>query len=159
MKIYDKVQGRLSELQSRIDEEYPVSRPDQVNLWQGKLYYFFPAASEAKNPEIDFMVPSSGIYTLKFTLTIYPDDQLAAPGLDMFIYSVDSTSSGGRHYFPSIPYIKDGLPHTYKSTIILKNPGKRQFIKGWFVPSKCLVSDVADFISVENISLSRAPLE
>ncbi len=159
IRIYDKVLGRLSEIQSRIDKEYPVPRPDQANLWQGRPFYSISSPHEAENPEINFQIPVSGFYTLKFNLTIYPDDQLPAPRLDMFIYGVDTASAGEKFYFPSMPFIKDGLPHTYKSTVFLKNPGKRLFIKGWFVTRKYLRPDVVEFMTVDNISLSRSPLE
>ena len=158
-KIYDKVLGRLSELQSRIDKEFPVPRPELGNLWQGKVSFSIPSVNGQEKPEVNFQVPSSGLYTLKFTLTLFPDDQHSDPHLDMFIYSADTASSIQKHYFPSLPFLKDGLPHLYKSTVTIRNPGKRQFIEGWFVSSKCHAPDTSEHLDIENIFLSRSPIE
>jgi hypothetical protein len=159
IKIYDKVLGRLSEMESRMEKEHPFMKPDQSNMWLGRSNYMLPVSSAAENPEVNFQVPVSGFYTLKFTLTLYPDDRLIHPHLDLYIYSADSLETGQKHYFPSLSYIKDGRPHSYKSTLIIRNPGKRLFIKGWFIQRECLDPEADLNLSVENIILSRSPIE
>jgi hypothetical protein len=159
LKIYDEVLARLSEMDSRIDKERDFPRPDKGNLWKGRSFYSSPPLTGSVRHEVNFQVPISGYYTLKFTLTLYPDDQLTSPSLDMYVYSADTAGNEKRFYFPSLAYMRDGLPHTYKAIVILRDPGKVLFLKGWFVKDEGLRPGINELLTVENISLSKSPIE
>lgn len=159
IRIYDKVLGRLSEMQSRIDKEFPVQRLDQLNLWQGRSFYLLPDVSGNQKHFVDFKMQASGYYCLKYTLTIYPDNPIVSPRLDMYIYNADSTGGSKKLYFPSVAYLKDGRPHSYKSILIVRNPGRNMAIGGWFVSDRCNSPADIGFIKIENIVLSRSSAE
>jgi hypothetical protein len=160
IKIYDKVLAGLSEMDSRIDKERPIIRPDQANLWEGRSFYNLSGNSDDEDPEVNFQVPYSGFFTIKFTLTIYPDDHVVSPNLNMYVYSADSVDTGKKHYFFSLRYIKDGFPHTYKSILIIRNPARRLFVKGWFFETQCIdPATMGPGIIIENIMLTRSIAE
>lgn len=159
IKIYDKVLGTLSEMESRIKGELPAHKPDRNNLWQEVPYLLLPEPYSGEQKEINFQVPVSGYYNLKFTLIIYPDDPSVLPRPDMFVYSADSTTSGLRNYFPSIPFIKDGQPHTYRSNLIIRKPGKRLFVSGSLTGNRCWSPEAGEYKTIENIMLTRNPVE
>jgi hypothetical protein len=159
IKIYDKVLGLISEMDSRIEKEAPVFAGEPGNFWSGKSSYSFPDPSGKSNAFFDYPVPVSGIYVMKFTLTVYPDDQAVKPRIGIFIYNPDSTGYTNRKYFHSVGFIKDGRPHTYRSTVIIRNPRNRHSIKGWFIENENIKPPAEDHMRVENIKLSRNPVE
>jgi hypothetical protein len=132
ISIYDKVLGKLSEMESRVDEEMPLLRAAEMNLWTGRKSYFFP--DSAGQDTTRFMIPVSGqgIYDIRFTITVYPDDPVVNPGPDIYFISADTTAAESRIYLSSLPYLKDGLPHTCEMKLDLKQQ-KRGWIKGWFI--------------------------
>ncbi len=158
-RIYDKVLGRISEIDSRISKETFVVRGEPGNFWSGKSFYSFPDPLRKENAEFDYPVPFSGIYILRFTVILYPDDQSVNPRPGIYIYNPDSAEYIKRKYFPSICFIKDGRPHTYKATIIQKNPGSTNFIGGWFIENENLSPLIEEHMRVYNIRLSRNPIE
>lgn len=159
IKLYDKVLGRLSEMESRIRAEAPLRKTDQNNLWEGRTYILLPDPYSKEQKEFNFQVPASGYYNLKFTIVIYPDDPSVLPSPGIFVYSADSLGTGLKYYFPSLPYIKDGQPHTYKANLIIRQPGKRLFVSGSLTGNKCWSPDAGEYKTIENIILSRNPVE
>ncbi len=114
VKIYDKVLGTISEMESRVNKEIPAFYgAREVNVWPGKPSYSLPAPPGKDTAWFDFPVDFAGVYNLKFTLTIYPDDQSVDPYGGVYFLHTDSAGNDKRIYFPQIPYLKDGLPHNY----------------------------------------------
>lgn len=117
IKIYDQVLAILSEMESRYEREVTLMQGKISNLWKGNDLYLFPDPSVVDSTDFDITVVMSGIYTLSFTLTLYPDDQSVNPRLTAYKCNPDSIESGKRQYIKTINYIKDGQPHTYSLTI------------------------------------------
>jgi hypothetical protein len=113
IKIYDQVLTKLSEMQSRYENEPAEPESDGRGMWTGKLSYDYPGPSGSDNPEFSIIVYPHSTFTFKFTLTVYPDDQSTNPCFTAWYSLADSAGSGKRTYLPSIRYLKDGLPHTY----------------------------------------------
>jgi hypothetical protein len=121
IKIYDQVLGILSEMESRVEKELVLSEGRIANLWTGKEFYLFPDPSCTDSARIDIRLNKPGVYTLKFSATLFPDDQSVNPRITVYSCNPDSIETGKRDYIETVNYIKDGQPHTY--TLIVKVPG------------------------------------
>lgn len=122
IKIYDRVLAMLSEMESLTEKEVLQAREHADNLWPGSKYYTFPDPSARDSVSFDIALPQSGIYTLKFTATIYPGDHSFNSRATVYTCNADSILTGKREYGGTLNYIKDGLPHNYAIQII--NPPK-----------------------------------
>jgi hypothetical protein len=154
IKIYDKVLGRLSEMESRIDEDMSVYRIEALNFWPGKQSYSFPDPTGTDTAWFDFSIDYYGTYNLKFTLTIYPDDQSVNPRSGVFLSHSDSTDNEKRIYLSTIPFIKDGQSHTYNIFLVQNLPAPVR-LKGWFIDQENHTAFLEKHIRVDNIILSR----
>jgi hypothetical protein len=122
IKIYDKVLGILSEMESRIQKDISRTKLKTGNLWPGFEYYSFPDPSGTDSVAFDIPLPKSGFYILNATVTAYPDDQSHNPGITAFTCHPDSIDNGKRNYVKPVCYIKDGQEHKY--TMSFKVPPK-----------------------------------
>jgi hypothetical protein len=116
IKIYDKVLGILSEMESRVQKDLPKPKVRTGNLWPGLDIYFFPDPSGTDSVAFDINFKQPGFYTLNASVTLFPDDQSVNPVLKTFTCHPDSIESGKRKYTKPIYYIKDGHEHKYSLT-------------------------------------------
>jgi hypothetical protein len=151
-EIYDKVLGILSERESRIENETYAERMRNTNLWPGKEFYSIPGYSVNDSSYFDKTLNMPGIYTLTFTLTLFPDDQSINPGASAYSCSPDSLLTGKRKYVKSLNFIKDGRPHTYKLVFMLRE-SKMHRIKGWLFDFRSKPYKLENHVKIENISL------
>lgn len=154
IKIYDKVLGKLSEEESRVDQELPGFNLTKINLWPGNPSYSFPDPSGKESACIDLDFNYVGTRYLKFTITIYPDDQSPDPVLGLYISKTDSTGNEIKIPSATFPFIKDGHPHDYNITFYqtLASPVR---LKGWFIDQEGVSPYLAKHHRVDNIILSR----
>ena len=152
-KIYDQVLGTLSEMELRYEKEYTIEQAKISNLWPKKDFYSIPSLSGNDSTMFDISATMTGSYILSFSATLFPDDQSLNPRAVAYTCSPDSIETGKRHYFESIEFIKDGMPHTYfmKVLVLLRVPSH---IRGWLYyfdnHSPLLEKDII----IGNISLS-----
>ena len=158
VEIYDKVLGRLSVLESRVQKEIPDMRPVQINLWKGESSYTFPDPSGNKSAWFNIPVYYTGTYTFEFTITIYPDDQIINPQVGAFFCSPDSTFTGKRDYFSTLSFLKDGKRHQYSLTKVLKGPFPVNLM-GWFIDIENQASYLAKHFRVEKIALHCSAIQ
>jgi len=116
IKIYDKVLGILSEMESRVRKEIQKSNPVPDNLWPGHELYSFPDPAGSDSVFFDLPLTKPGAYTLSAKVTLYPDDQSLNPRLTAFTCHPDSIETGKRKYMNPICYLKDGHEHKYSVT-------------------------------------------
>jgi hypothetical protein len=154
IKIYDRVLGGLSETESKVDKEYSKVMGEGQNLWPGKSFYSFPDPAGEDSTWIDFPLNYAPAYHLKFTLTIYPDDQSVNPHLDLFFSHSDTAGNEKRIKISTLPYIKDGKPHAYNILSIHKLPPPIS-LKGWFINLEETAPYREKHFRIENIILSR----
>jgi hypothetical protein len=154
IKIYDKVLGGLSETESKIDKEYSKMLSEGQNFWPGKSFYSCPDPAGSDSAWLDFPVSYAQFYRLKFTFTIYPDDQSENPHLDLYFSHSDTAGNETRSNISTLPYIKDGRPHTYNILLTQKLPPPVR-LKGWFINREEMSPCREKHFRVENIILSR----
>ena len=150
-KIYDQVLGILSEMESKFAKEAIVEQGRLNNLWRGKDLYSFPDPSGNDSTMFDVTLYRTGIYTFKFSATLFPDDQSINPRLTAYISSADSIETGRRHYIKTIEYIKDGHPHTYTLTIPVTEK-KILHMRGWLYYFDNLPYGPEKHVKIDNIS-------
>src|SRR4030043_165300 len=128
IRIYDQMLGKFSEMETRLEHEFLAS-PDYVDdQWEGESSYLLPDPRGTEIPGFELKLTSPGTYALKFSVTIFPDDQSYNPCFTAWLCDADSSETGRKNYLPSIRYIKDGRQHYYtvtgtftdKSSVILK---------------------------------------
>ena len=153
IKIYDQVLAVLSEMESRYEKEVIMMQSKLSNLWKGKDIYSIPDTSgnDSTDFNITFVNPSN--YTLKFTVTLYPDDQSINPRMTAYTCNPDSIETGKRHYIKTINYIKDGQPHTY-SLIINALKKSDYHLRGLLYNFDNLQDDRGKHLIIEDISLT-----
>ncbi len=114
IKIYDKVLGSLSEMESRVQKELGKNKEHPGSVWPGADSYFYPDPSGSDSAHFDINLPRPGVYTLKTIVILFPDDQSVNPGMTVYSCNPDSITTGKRTYIKMpFRYIKDGLPHRY----------------------------------------------
>lgn len=158
IEVYDKVLGKLSEMDALVDKELPSYRDNIVNLWKERLFYYLPDNLVEDSLQIDFPVNYPGAYHLKFTITIYPDDQTVNPRAGIFYCFPDTATNCKRNYLSEFPFIKDGRPHTFNFLMIL---GKTYPVrlKGWFIEQEGQDLFRNKHFRVENIVFSRGLIQ
>jgi hypothetical protein len=129
IKIYDKVLGILSEMESRVQKEIKRSKVPAGSLWPGFESYSFPDPYGTDSTCFDIPFIKPGLYTLSFSVTLFPDDQSLHPSLTAFTCNPDSIETGKKSYIRPQYYIKDGQEHIYSVTF--KVPLKTtMFVRG-----------------------------
>lgn len=146
MKMYEQVLARLSEMESRYDQETARFQAQVGKMWKGKetLTQTDTTVFNIKN---DFW----NIYYLSFTATVLPEDQSVNPRPVIFTVHPDSALSGTRHYVNTINYIKDGLPHRYVYQINDPNKSRLLLMGNLFAKDN---NPVEQHFLIEEISLS-----
>lgn len=129
IRIYDRILGKLSEMESLLEKEVLLAREHSSNVWPGERNYYFPDTSGAESVGFQLSLAGSLYYTLKFTITIFPDDHSVNPRASVYIYDADSILTGRGNNFETPDFLKDGRPHTY--TIRLPAPSNKAIrVKG-----------------------------
>ena len=152
-KIYDQVLGILSEMESRVEKESIAEIARISNLWRGKEYYSFPDISGNDSTIFDVSLNRPGIYTLTFTVTLFPDDQAINARTTVYTSSPDSIETEKRKYLKTIKYIKDGRPHKYILTLSVPE-GTIRNLRGWFFDFDNSSFGFEKHVKIENISLT-----
>lgn len=129
IKIYDKVLGILSEMESHVQKEIAKSKVPAGSLWPGFELYSFPDPSGSDSTDFEVTLKKPGMYTLSFSVILFPDDQSLHPGLKAFTCHSDSIETGKKTYIKPQYFIKDGQEHKYSITFTV--PIKTSlFLKG-----------------------------
>ena len=155
IKVYDKVLGILSEMESRFEKEIVLSKEHSWNLWTGQEFYSFPDPSGSDSTKFEITLKKAGMYTLSVTATLSPDDQSMNPRISAFSCHPDSIETGKRDYVKPFYFIKDGQPHTY--TIIFNIPAKKTlYIRGWLYDYDNHPDDWEKHLILQNISITHS---
>lgn len=152
-EIYDLVLGKLSEMESLIEKESNIEQARLSNLWRGKDFYAAPSFSNIDSTAINITIANHGVYRLAFTATVFPDDQAVNPRFTVYSVSADSLETGKRSYMKTMPYIKDGAPHTYYLTLKVPENTIIHF-GGSLFDSENRKEGVENHYKIEDISLS-----
>lgn len=152
VRIYDRVLGRLSEMESRFMKEVSIERLMMDEIWPGKQSYLLPDPYGTDSAELNLKINATGYYNLTFSIRIYPDDQAISSGPGLWLYSPDKPDTLQREDLSALPFIKDGRAHNCSFTLhITEKTGA--YLRGWFVDYKNQNPAAEKHMTVENISL------
>jgi hypothetical protein len=152
ISIYDQVLGILSEMESYLDKESAIADARRGNLWPGRDFYYLPGPAGLNETGFEIKLNLPGVYTLKYTATLFPDDQAINPRITAFSCHPDSIDTGKRDYVRTLNYIKDGQPHNY--TVIFKVPANTiLYIRGRLYDLDNHIDYWGNHAIFENISL------
>ena len=148
--IYEKMMANFSEMESLLEEQIKIEAERKANVWQGEKNYYFPVSTESSDFEITFYGNNS--HLLKFTATLFPDDQSINAKAKLYAVSADSALTGTRIYFETPKYIKDGKPHEYEINISVRQY-HYMILKGSLYDATNNVNEQQRHVSFENIAL------
>jgi hypothetical protein len=154
VKIYDKVLGNLSEMESMVDKELPGAGIREMNIWPGKPFYSYPGQTPEDIDGLDLLFRHKGPVNFKFTITIFPDDQSADLRPGLFFSHTDSAGIEQKVVFSNVRYLKDGQPHTYSFNLVQNLPDPVR-LKGWFINREGISPDREMHFMVGNIIMLR----
>ena len=157
IKIYDKVLGVLSEMETHLEQESAEEASRALNLWRGKEFYVIPDRYGTDSTGFSVSLSSYGIYTVSFTSTVMPDDQSVNPRFTAYSCNADSLETGVRKYYETIGFLKDAQKHLY--SVSVKVPaGTRMVLQGNFLGSDNYSPDYQKHATIEEISLVLSPI-
>jgi hypothetical protein len=157
IKIYDKVLGILSEMESRVQKDIMKLKGPTGDMWQGPESYSFPDPTGLDSTVFDISLKKSGIYTLTATVALFPDDQTLNPGLTAYTCHPDSIETGKRNYINPIFYIKDGREHKYSVTFTV--PFKTTMhVRGCLYDYSNQPDDWGKHMVIHNIAVNFSPV-
>ncbi len=156
IKVYDEVLGRLSAMETLLDQEIPANVIIGRNLWQGDSVYYCPGPPGGDSLMFDHTLEPFGYYSLSFTLTLYPDDLSLNPHFSAYFCNPDSIDTGKREYYPSIFLLKDGRPHKFTFS---RKPHMKSYthLRGWLIDCDNRAGKVESHFRIDNISLTCIP--
>ena len=146
--IYEKSLAKLSEMESLLDKQIKIETERKANIWTGEKNYYYPVST--KNTDFEVTVFGSPSYLLKFTATLFPDDQSIDAKARLFAVRADSVLTGRRIYFETPKYIKDGRPHEYEINISVEQY-RNIILKGSLYDVTNNVNENQRHVSFENI--------
>jgi len=158
LKIYDKVLGQLSEMESRVDKDMQNFGVRQMNIWPGEQFYSFFGMHNEDTACFDFSSNFYGTLSLKFTLAIYPEDQSSGPVLGLWFSQTDSAGIEKRIGFPPVPFVKDGHPRDYNIPLVQTLAGTVR-LRGRFIDQQNISPLRDQHYWVNNIILTRTRIE
>jgi hypothetical protein len=153
IKIYDKILGDFSETESLLEKEVMVSRERMSNIWPGEKNYYFPDGTGTKAVGFEVSLAGSRLYNLKFTATLFPDDQSVNAKARAFSCDADSLSTGVKTWYETPAYLKDGMPHSYSIRIFVSSK-EGIVLKGTLYEPVNFPEEWQKHVSFENITLS-----
>jgi hypothetical protein len=154
-QIYDQVLVRLSELDSRVQKESFQEVARRSNRWPGKDFYAIPSLSGNDSTGFDITLTTPGIYSLLFTVTLYPDDQSVNPRAIIYTVNPDSIGTGRRKYLRSAGYIKDGQSHAYILSVTVQEKTSLH-LRGWLFDFENRNRFTENHFKIENITLTAS---
>ena len=119
IRIYDQMLGEITEMQSRLEIETLPPRDLIPNQWPGHEFFELPDTGESEKSDFELTLIPPGNFILKFTATVFPDDQSFNPCFTALLIDTDTADFKKKKDLPELRYIKDGLPHVYKIQNIL----------------------------------------
>jgi hypothetical protein len=172
VKMYEKALAKLSEMEAFLENQIKIETDKKANVWLGEKNYYYPVSRcclicvvflthkimktiedlDSENPEFQISLFGSDSYLLKFTATLFPDDQSIDAKARLYVVRADSALTGKRIYFETPKYIKDGVPHEYEIKILIAQY-RNMILKGSLYDVTTNVNEQQRHINLENIGL------
>jgi hypothetical protein len=113
VRIYDRIAAKLNEEELMITAAQQKEADILAEKTKKRFHFYLPDPELKEKPYFSYELYPPGVFTLKFSVTLYPDDQAYHPRFIAWYSVADGADSVRRTYFPEIRYLSDGWPHTY----------------------------------------------
>lgn len=155
-KIYDQVLARLSEIQSRLETDKPVTASN--NLWSQKTSFLLP--DEGTNNAIYFDIPISdtGYYSLSLSAVLFKNDMSINPRITVFFRKTDSAGNQVKKLWNRTDLIRDDLSHIYAISGRISDTSYKH-ISGFLLDCDLQNGPWEKHAKITNIRLTKGPLE
>lgn len=114
IRIYDRMVGDFTALQTQLQSEQKQPESIMPDQWEGEKVLEFPGDEESGNNDFQLTFTSTGYFSLRFTATVFPDDQTFNPSFTGTLITTDARGSVSEKNLYVLKYLKDGHPHEYK---------------------------------------------
>ncbi|MGD0341274.1 MAG: DUF4296 domain-containing protein [Bacteroidales bacterium] len=131
VSIYDKIAENLNAEELKITTEIQKLTLESAEKARKGFHFLLPDPELKEKPGFSYDITGPGLFTLEFSVTVFPDDQSYHPFFSAWYSDADGPDAGKRKYFPEISYIKDGWPHTYMVKGRIEG-NKRSVLKGFY---------------------------
>jgi len=111
--IYDRISANLNALELKITAGQQKEILEIAEKTKKNFHFMLPDPELKRKPGFSYDIYPPGIFTLVFSVTVYPDDQSYHPFYIAWYSASEGPDAGKMKYFREIRYIKDGRPHTY----------------------------------------------
>jgi hypothetical protein len=131
VRIYDKISENLNvtELNVTAEQQKEISAIEEKA--KKNFHFLLPDSTLKEKPGFSYEIYAPGMFTLEFSVTVYPDDQSYHPFFIAWYSASDGPDTGIIKYLQEIRYIKDGRPHTYKIKGRIEGKGKSK-LEGFY---------------------------
>jgi hypothetical protein len=113
VRIYDRIDEKLS----RIEMDVTMQQDNALATIAAKMkrnhIFNLPDPEFTGKPDFSFDIFPPGIFTLEFSVTLYPDDPSVNPSFVAWYSSAKGADSARCRYMLPVRYFRDGLPHVY----------------------------------------------
>jgi hypothetical protein len=131
VRIYDNISEKLNAIELNISAEQQKETFANEEKTKKNFHFSLPDPELKRKPGFSYDINPPGIFTLVFSVTVYPDDQSYHPSFISWYSASEGQDAGKITYLQEIRYIKDGQPHTY--TVKGRIPGdKKSKLEGFF---------------------------
>ena len=155
--IYGKVIASLSKMEVELAKAEREESQKTV-IYKDDALYRLPAEGNINKIPFDVKLTGPGDYKLDARILIQRDDQSVNPHVGLFLSNTDTAGIEKRNYLSTLPYIKDGQPHTYNIRLIPDLPPPVR-LKGWFINQEEMAPYKEKHFRVEDIILSYSVIK
>ena len=113
ISIFDNISENLNAIELNISagQQKEIFANDEKT--KKDFHFSLPDPELKRKPGFSYDIFPPGIFTLVFSVTVYPDDQSYHPFFISWYSAAEGPDAGKIKYLQEIRYIKDGWPHTY----------------------------------------------
>jgi hypothetical protein len=113
VSIYDNISEKLNAKELNISAELQKEAFANEETTKKNFKFSLPDPEMKRKPGFSYDINPPGMFTLVFSVTVYPDDQSYHPSFISWYSTAEGPDAGKIKYLQEIRYIKDGWPHTY----------------------------------------------
>ncbi len=156
--IYEKVLSEISMKEAELMKKQEPEPQEKKNLWPLKSTYNLPDYGVTDRLEFSVPLEGPGVYTLKFQLNLFDDDQSIDPRTVLMFWKADTTENGVTQMWDTIHLKKTGK---YETLEISKELTDSTFteLKGFLLDNAPQQGRWEKHLHITGISLTRSDPE
>jgi len=152
-RVYNEVISRLTLIESQVQSQIEKV-PVMENLWPGRVSYALPEDGITNPVYFEYILPDTGLYTLKLNAVVFNDDQSENPRITLWFWKADTSAMGVSSFWQETPLPKDDLAHEYTLTASVPDTSFTA-IRGWLLNHDPKTGRWEKHSRINNISLTR----